>query len=117
MIEPIAAEFAQPPIFTNADERTLRDEPVEHPHLHDHRGSASGALASAKQGQHGHSNFNNVEAGTAGEKSTNPYLVRFEPGTGEDPREWSKAKKWAVTVTASMLCLSVALGSSLPTGE
>ncbi|EAU87133.1 spermine transporter [Coprinopsis cinerea okayama7 len=44
-------------------------------------------------------------------------IVKFEPGTGEDPREWSKGKKWFVTVSSSLLCLAVALGSSIITGD
>lgn len=62
-------------------------------------------------------------------------IVSFERGTGEDPREWSKGKKWCVpllhscsslldtnpsrfiTVSSSILCLAVALGSSIITGE
>ncbi|KAM0748673.1 MFS polyamine transporter [Meredithblackwellia eburnea MCA 4105] len=44
-------------------------------------------------------------------------LVTFEPGTGEDPREFSNSKKWFVTLSASSLCLAVALGSSIVTGD
>ncbi|KAF6743954.1 spermine transporter [Ephemerocybe angulata] len=44
-------------------------------------------------------------------------IVGFTPGAGEDPREWSKGKKWFVTVATSLLCLSVALGSSIITGD
>ncbi|KAG9219864.1 hypothetical protein CCMSSC00406_0009611 [Pleurotus cornucopiae] len=44
-------------------------------------------------------------------------FVTFEKGTGEDPREWSSARKWFVTMAASFLCLAVALGSSIVTGD
>lgn len=44
-------------------------------------------------------------------------IVSFERGTGEDPREWSKGKKWFITVSSSILCLAVALGSSIITGD
>ncbi|KAG6832200.1 hypothetical protein H0H87_002310 [Tephrocybe sp. NHM501043] len=45
------------------------------------------------------------------------HIVEFEPGTGEDPREWSVGKKWFVTAATSFLCLAAALGSSLVTGD
>ncbi|TFK19031.1 spermine transporter [Coprinopsis marcescibilis] len=44
-------------------------------------------------------------------------VVKFEPGSGEDPREWSNGRKWFITITTSMLCLAVALGSSIITGD
>jgi hypothetical protein len=60
-------------------------------------------------------------------------VVQFDKGTGEDPREWGNGKKWCVidvdsnslcsplrrfvTVSTSLLCLAVALGSSIVTGE
>ncbi|KAF7419550.1 hypothetical protein PC9H_002141 [Pleurotus ostreatus] len=44
-------------------------------------------------------------------------FVTFDKGTGEDPREWSSARKWFVTMAASFLCLAVALGSSIVTGD
>jgi len=44
-------------------------------------------------------------------------IVDFAPGTSESPREWPKWKKWYATSTVSFLCLAVALGSSIVTGE
>ncbi|KAI5481017.1 MFS polyamine transporter [Pseudohyphozyma bogoriensis] len=44
-------------------------------------------------------------------------LVTFEHGKGEDPREFGAGKKWAVTGCTSSLCLAVALGSSIVTGD
>ncbi|KAJ8514115.1 hypothetical protein ONZ45_g8269 [Pleurotus djamor] len=44
-------------------------------------------------------------------------FVTFEKGSGEDPREWNKLKKWYVTIAASFLCLAVAMGSSIVTGN
>ncbi|KAH9478677.1 Major facilitator superfamily multidrug transporter NAG4 [Psilocybe cubensis] len=44
-------------------------------------------------------------------------IVKFEKGKGEDPREWSKLKKWYITLTTSILCLAVAIGSSIVTGD
>ncbi|PPQ80545.1 hypothetical protein CVT25_001579 [Psilocybe cyanescens] len=45
------------------------------------------------------------------------HIVKFEKGTGEDPREWNGAKKWYITGTTSLLCLAVAVGSSIVTGD
>ncbi|KAG6896839.1 hypothetical protein C0992_005742 [Termitomyces sp. T32_za158] len=44
-------------------------------------------------------------------------LVEFEAGQGEDPREWSSGKRWFITLAASLLCLTVAIGSSIITGD
>ncbi|KAG7096278.1 hypothetical protein E1B28_003726 [Marasmius oreades] len=44
-------------------------------------------------------------------------VVSFTPGTGENPKEWGKAKKWYITITVSFLCLAVTLGSSTVTGD
>lgn len=97
MIEPPEAEIANPPIFSESDERTLRNEAIEQPHLRE-KGEK------ARQ--------TDLENGLPDVK-----LVTFAAGSGEDPREWSKTRKWLITITASMMCLSVALGSALPTGE
>ncbi|KAM0750746.1 MFS polyamine transporter [Meredithblackwellia eburnea MCA 4105] len=61
----------------------------------------------------------NTAVGTQEEKKVGvtSKLVTFEVGTGEDPREFSVAKKWLVTACASSLCLAVALGSSIVTGD
>ncbi|KAF5346452.1 hypothetical protein D9756_010048 [Leucocoprinus leucothites] len=45
------------------------------------------------------------------------YVVKFEKGKREDPREWSHTRKWIVTLGAAFLCLSVAIGSSIVTGD
>ncbi|KAJ7606621.1 MFS polyamine transporter [Roridomyces roridus] len=45
------------------------------------------------------------------------YVVGFEPGKGEDPKEWGPARKWYITMTTSFLCLAVTLGSSMITGD
>ncbi|KAG5643433.1 hypothetical protein DXG03_000941 [Asterophora parasitica] len=44
-------------------------------------------------------------------------VVEFEPGKGEDPREFGRAHKWFITAATSFLCLAVALGSSIITGD
>ncbi|KAG5734259.1 hypothetical protein E4T56_gene14627 [Termitomyces sp. T112] len=44
-------------------------------------------------------------------------LVEFESGKGEDPKEWDSRKKWFITLSTSFLCLTVAIGSSIITGD
>lgn len=43
------------------------------------------------------------------------YLVEFQPGDPENPRNWSFTKKWCWTMFFSFLCFVVAVGSSMPT--
>lgn len=102
MIEPVEAEMAQPPIFTNKQEKILRDEDIELPNAISREGTvvANGGPASPDV-----------------EKAGGRIIVDFEPGAHEDPREWSKGKKWYSTLACSFLCLAVALGSSMPTGD
>lgn len=111
MIVPVEAELARPPILTEADEATLRNEALENHHLPSHvheKAKPDGP------------NSNNTSATQSvdlesAELAEKAIIVEFEEG--ESPREWSRARKWLVTATTSSLCLSVALGSSLPTGE
>jgi len=79
MIEPVEAEFANPPIFTNKQEHILEDEAIERP------GAITGVNGSDSD----------TRAGTpVNEKLKGKILVDFEPGTREDPREWGKGRKW-----------------------
>lgn len=108
MIVPVEAELARPPILTEQDEATLRNEAVENHHLPSHlHGKAKDELPSNTT-----SETQSVADLEAAEKA---IIVEFEQGEG--PRDWTKAKKWMVTMATSVLCLSVALGSSLPTGK
>jgi hypothetical protein len=75
MIEPVEAELARPPIFTNAQEQVLRDENVE-----------TNSTISTVVG--------NNRKPSDPEKAGGRIIVDFEPGAGEDPREWGKGKKW-----------------------
>lgn len=43
------------------------------------------------------------------------FLVQFEPGDPENPRNWPFWKKWRWTLFFSFLCFVVAVGSSMPT--
>ncbi|KAG9075878.1 hypothetical protein FS749_012416 [Ceratobasidium sp. UAMH 11750] len=44
-------------------------------------------------------------------------LVEWEKNDPENPRNLSRLRKWIITLLSSALCLSVALGSSIVTGD
>ncbi|THH21322.1 hypothetical protein EW146_g219 [Bondarzewia mesenterica] len=44
-------------------------------------------------------------------------IVDWEDDDPENPRNWSKTKKWIITLTVSSLCLAVAFGSAVITGD
>lgn len=46
----------------------------------------------------------------------NERLVTFSPNDLENPRNFSRARKWFITAFGGLLCFSVAVGSSMPTG-
>lgn len=80
--EPIEAEIARPSVYTDKQEHQLANRDLEPelsssstPTLHDGSPSSEAPF--------------DVEQG-----SKEKVLVSFEPGAREDPREWSKAKKW-----------------------
>ncbi|ESK91681.1 mfs polyamine transporter [Moniliophthora roreri MCA 2997] len=102
--EPIEAEFAAPPALSRTQEEEFRQLEQEG-HLHLPRNS-SDILHDAS--------LKEVEAAF---RKEGVKTVSFEPGTGEDPREWSKLRKWYITLTTAFLCLAVALGSSIITGD
>lgn len=91
MIEPVEGEFAQPSIFTNAQEAALENEDVE---LTD--------VVSRTQ------NFALSPSSTLGNQSNDPSVIirshDLEKGSnarvvvhfeaGEDPKLWSKGRKW-----------------------
>lgn len=86
MSVPFVAELASPPIFTPAEEYHLQHAPVGD--LHDDSDllqSPSPTTTAA------HSTHGPTEDLEAREKFT---LVEFEPGSGENPKEWSNGKKW-----------------------
>lgn len=88
MALPIEAEFANPPILTpeieehilHAPNGDLADDPDVQVIL-----SPTTTIAPSI-----HARTRDVEA-EAGEKFT---LVEFEKGSGENPKEWSRAHKW-----------------------
>ncbi|KAK7047320.1 hypothetical protein VNI00_006551 [Paramarasmius palmivorus] len=105
--EPLEAEFARPPALSSEQEEELRVLGQEHgalqlSHAHElSRRSTEHTLANlersyTRQGIH---------------------VVEFEKGKREDPREWSRWRKWYVTLTTAFLCTAAALGSSIITGD
>ncbi|KIY53144.1 MFS general substrate transporter [Fistulina hepatica ATCC 64428] len=106
--EPIEAEFAVPPALTTAQEEEFR--------ILEREGPLSDSVTQL-----------DIDVDTApapdlavlSKTRTNDgyHIVAFEPGAGEDPREWSKGKKWYVTLSSAALCLAVAIGSSIVTGD
>lgn len=105
MIEPVEAEMARPPIYNDRQEQILQDEGVEL----DNAVTRNSLAASDPTLRH--------EAAIEAEKHHGKILVDFEPGTKEDPREWGNHRKWFVTIGCALLCISVALGSAMPTGD
>lgn len=112
MIEPVEAEMAFPPIFNEKQERVLRDEEIEEPE------AIQRVATHHTQRSNSDATFVPTSANTDLEKGKDgKIIVSFEPGSGESPREWGKGMKWFATLSCSLLCLTVALGSSMPTGD
>lgn len=42
-------------------------------------------------------------------------IVQFTPNDPGDPKNWSKARKWLITMTLGMVCFSVAFASAVVT--
>ncbi|WFD00939.1 hypothetical protein MYAM1_003695 [Malassezia yamatoensis] len=51
------------------------------------------------------------------QEKDDPYLVQFKPGDRENPRNFSRPRKWFITAFTAFLCFCVAVGSSMPTGN
>ncbi|KAF9479216.1 MFS polyamine transporter [Pholiota conissans] len=107
--EPIEAGFSFPPALTKEQDEEYRQLDAENlePIL-------------SRQTTHGGEPLQRVHTLRELEevRTKEGYLlVGFDKGSGEDPREWGNGKKWLVTLTASTLCLSVAIGSSIVTGD
>ncbi|KAG5351147.1 hypothetical protein C0989_007737 [Termitomyces sp. Mn162] len=106
--EPIEAEFVFPPALSQEQEDEYRKLEREGPLTPNHQTpTATTTLTDTIT-------MNELE-----KQYTNQgfHLVEFTPGAGEDPREWNKGRKWAVTAAVSFLCLAVAIGSSIITGD
>ncbi|KAJ7773860.1 MFS polyamine transporter [Mycena metata] len=101
--EPIEAEFIHPPALSKLQEEELRQLEREGPYGESATASKVGSLS--------------VQDLEAAFKEAGTHLVTFEPGTGEDPREWGSVRKWYITISTAFLCMAVALGSSMITGD
>ncbi|KIJ68577.1 hypothetical protein HYDPIDRAFT_106784 [Hydnomerulius pinastri MD-312] len=55
-------------------------------------------------------------AGTVDEKKpvVDPFLVRFDVGDPANPKNWSKLKRWYLTLAAGLLVLNATFSSSAP---
>jgi len=80
MIEPIEAEFAIPPVYTDREERALQNQETDIT-------SSPSSTTVTSQTPHQH------HADPPTEK-VQGEMVKFDEG--ESPREWSAGKKWYV---------------------
>ncbi|KAG6833256.1 hypothetical protein H0H87_009431 [Tephrocybe sp. NHM501043] len=103
--EPIEAEFVFPPALSQRQEEEYRHLEREGPLS---RASSHATVTDGTLSVHDLEKYYTIHG---------VHIVEFEPGTGEDPREWGVGRKWFITAATSFLCLAVALGSSLVTGD
>jgi hypothetical protein len=80
MIEPIEAEFAIPPVYTDQEERALQNQET------DIASNPSSTIVISQSPHQSH-----VDPPT---EKTQGEIVQFDEG--ESPREWSAGKKWYV---------------------
>jgi hypothetical protein len=80
MIEPIEAEFAIPPVYTDRQERALQGQDT------DIESNSSSATVTSQSRHH-----NSADPPT---EKVQGEIVKFDEG--ESPREWSARKKWYV---------------------
>ncbi|KAH9475800.1 Major facilitator superfamily multidrug transporter NAG4 [Psilocybe cubensis] len=111
--EPIEAEFARPPVLSKEQEEEFRT--LEQENIPAHASGVSTPGSVTYDGNH--VQFTTIDELEKLHTKEGYKLVTFEKGKGEDPRDWGKGKKWYVTATTALLCLAVALGSSIITGD
>ncbi|KAJ7653075.1 major facilitator superfamily domain-containing protein [Mycena polygramma] len=99
--EPLEAEFVHPPALSARQEEELRQFELEGPLPLSHTATKTGSITP-----------HDLEGA-----GTGTHTVTFEQGAGEDPREWGRGRKWYITSTTGFLCMAVALGSSMITGD
>jgi hypothetical protein len=58
-----------------------------------------------------------IEDGAAVNVGDEDFLVVFTEDDPLNPRNYSKTRKWLITAFGGLLCFSVAVGSSMPTGD
>ncbi|PPQ69265.1 hypothetical protein CVT24_000071 [Panaeolus cyanescens] len=110
--EPIEAAIAYPPILSEEQEEDFRTLDAENTIS---RRSTHGSATYT--GGHSPRRVPTVHDLEELHTKEGYIIVKFEKGKGEDPREWSNGKKWYITVATATLCLAVALGSSIITGD
>jgi hypothetical protein len=88
MPEPIEAEFARPPIFNADQEKHLQHEPRGDLADDPDAAYSPSPTTTASPSVHNHGTGAELEAG---EKFS---IVTFEAGSGENPKEWTRGKKW-----------------------
>lgn len=96
--EPLEAEFVHPPALSESQEEELRQLELEGPLCppfpqESQTATKVGSLASIRD----------LEAAFT---KDGMHVVRFEPGTGEDPREWGRARKWLPDCSLFLLLLN-----------
>jgi hypothetical protein len=80
MIEPIEAEFAIPPVYTDREERALQGQD------NDIASNPSSTTVTSQSPHH--------DSADPPTEKVQGEMVRFDEG--ESPREWSAGKKWYV---------------------
>jgi len=84
--EPIEAELVFPPALTREQEDQLRELEIE-------------GLIVIERPSTRHSHFSSPPTINQLEQTYTKegfHIVKFDKGTGEDPREWSRFQKWYV---------------------
>jgi multidrug resistance protein len=54
--------------------------------------------------------------GLSCDKKLDPYLVRFDENDPANPKNWSSAQRWYITMTGGLLVLNATFASSAPSG-
>lgn len=112
--EPFEAEFVYPPALSPDQEEEYRQLDREGPLTSPlSRHSTHGTATYVGTGD----DIVNVKSLEKERKNEGYHIVTFEEGKHENPREWGMGRKWFITLATSFLCLAVAIGSSIVTGD
>lgn len=88
MIEPLEAELARPAIYNDQEEHVFAEHDLESNHdLEPTTVTSTSATVTSRA-------VDNAITPRDAEAGGKHVLITFEPGLGEDPKEWSKAVKW-----------------------
>lgn len=101
IIPPPRASFDQS-LGTSTDEEATREQDYQPYH------PAPARQTGEKQGK---------LAGAAADTRQDYKLVEFAPGDPDDPKNWSKAYKWYITMVVAITCFVVAFCSSVVTSD